>query len=126
MILSGYLTYKKYLIDGYISESISQTYFNSFVMVNVLAVFCLFKYYINDKNCFGVIHKPICFIGENVFGIYLVHVVILKATMQAFKKIQVSYISPLIVSFIICAVCLTISLIVVYILRRIKVIKKYL
>lgn len=75
--VSCYLTYRKSIITGELSESASQTFYNTFVLINSTAVFVACQYLLNHRELPGAIKNKVVSVGSATFGIYLLHIFLL-------------------------------------------------
>ena len=76
--VSCYMTYYKAKLMGECSEGTSQTFHNSFVIVNCISVFLTVKYFFRESPILKIMEKRIISLGRCTFGIYLFHIAIMR------------------------------------------------
>lgn len=76
ILLSCYLTYFKAKTSQGDDIMYSQTFHNTFVLVNGIALFVTLQYINSHTNLFLKMEKVICSLGQCAFGIYLLHIFI--------------------------------------------------
>lgn len=59
-----------------LSTNTAQTFHNTFVLVNGIALFVTLQYINSHTNLFLKMEKVICSLGQCTFGIYLLHIFI--------------------------------------------------
>lgn len=101
------MTYKKAKLTGECSEGVSQTFHNTFVMVNTAAIFLSSKYLAvtYEDKLSQWFKKAVFAVGKGTFGIYLWHVLVLRL-LTRFKiwelfrdKLDLNY---MISAFLVC------------------------
>jgi len=85
IMIGSYLTYYKAQITGELSEGTSQTFHNTFVLINSATVFVTCQFLIKHVKFGKIIDSIILSLGEATFGIYLMH----KLIMKLFEKLNV-------------------------------------
>ena len=127
IIFACFLTYyrvKLYPTSNYADEAFN----NMFSLVGVIAAFVLIKF-LSNKIKFNDISKKIIYsIGECTFGIYLIHIIARKYLITddihnfLFKFTHNYMISSLLITFTIMFICY----IIIYFIRKIPYVKKYI
>lgn len=72
------MTNYKVMVTGVCNEGESQTFFASFVLMICITVYVTFQKLFSERQLSDRIKKIIISLGRNSFGIYLVHVIIMK------------------------------------------------
>ena len=117
IIISAYLTKKNQEVNSLLFGNLLPT-----TMLEAFSIFILIKEIMNKKELPVKITKVICNVSTCTFGIYLIHDFI----RTLFEKIGVTavFINPIIAIPISCLLVFLSSFIIVYILKRIPIIKK--
>ena len=128
ILISCFMTYYRVLRTGECLEKQSQMFHESFVLINCAAVFMVIKYIV-ERICLPErLEKLILSLGSCIFGIYLLHIIILKRWkllyyLQDFFRNQCGM-NQMLGSFLICLLTMLIGYIMTLILKRIPVIRK--
>ena len=116
IIITNLITYYQSKITGNIEE---QTFYNCFVIINAITIFLTSKVLLNNT-------KYIQSLGKYTFGIYLIHVVIIK--LSIFQKLIISFknlnINSGLFAILLTLLIYLISLIITFILSKIPILKK--
>ena len=123
--ISAFMTYKKGLMDGEIVEWRSQTFFESFVIINAICIFATF-FRLFKKCSTKRIEKVIFSIGKYSFGIYLFHAWVLERlysynVVTLFQNIGINY---MIAAFLMVLYVLGLSYVLTLIISHFPVLKK--
>lgn len=129
ILVSCYMTYFKHRITGICREAKTQDFLNLFALPISIFVYLSAKkiFYKKDFNKF--ITAPILSVGSCTFGIYLIHIAILESTFltnfytDLIEKYNFFYIAAVL---ILCLLTMIISYVIVFILKKIPIIKKLL
>lgn len=126
ILISSYMTYYKGQVTGVLSESKSQSFHNSFAVLNCMAIFLTFKYVFEKYRIPSLMEQIILSIGKCTFGIYLIHNLIKdRKVIQDFRIMLISMgMNYMVAVFIQCLLVLFISYVVTYILLKIPILKK--
>lgn len=117
-----YLTKNLSLIDGKINQTFYKYYSINVFFVSV-SLFVFFRNY--DFNKLGYkINNSIFFIVKNTFGIYLIHQLVLSFLDKLNWNVKMS--NPLFSSPIVVLTCFIISLVIIFVINKIKILKKIL
>lgn len=77
ILLSCYVTWYKGLLDLQYSEALSQTFHNSFVSVNAIAIYLTSIYFYNMRDIpSNKIKGFLACAGKSTFGVYLIHILV--------------------------------------------------
>lgn len=124
--LSCYLTYHKGVEQGMFSEATSQSFHSTFVIVPCIAIYLGIKSVFINIKLPARLEKVILLIGENVFGIYLLHILLIN---QPFIKVIYTGLTTLgcnamLATFIQCFCLMIVTCVVVLIIKKIPILKK--
>lgn len=129
ILVSCYMTYVKHRITGICRETKTQDFLDLFALPISIFVYLSVKKIFYKKNFNKFITAPILSIGSCTFGIYLIHMAILESTFltnfytDLIKKYNFFYIAAV---FILCLLTMIISYVIIFILKKIPIIKKLL
>ena len=126
IFLCCFMIYYKGEIDGDILEANSQAFHYSFVIVNFITIFLTIKHFFNNKEIKPLLSKIIYSLGECTFGIYLIHVLVKNFTFKIYIFIDSILRIKLLTSFLWVFVIMMASYIIVYILKKVPILKKYI
>lgn len=121
--LSCFMTYYKGQYTGVLSETESQTFHSSFVILNAMAVYLSFKYIFQYWHCLPQSEKIILSIGKCTFGIYLIHPMIMgnKFIKTLFLNLIEKGVNHMVAVCVYCFVIMLISYIIVFIIRKMPI-----
>ena len=128
IMLSCFMTYYKIKITSNLSSSQIQDFFPNFIAVNCICIFITIKYLFEKINISKFVEKMILSFGSCTFGIYLIHVLIkdtemMKSLLNLIKNIGVNYMLAVILW---CLCIMIISYLIVFILKKIPILKRLL
>ena len=127
IFISCFMTfYKANLIDNYDISRI-QTFYMSFVPVNVTTVFITAKYFFTKNTLSPTVSKIILSLGSATFGIYLLHILFLylPVTISLWPLLRDTlHINKMIVTFIICFLIMAVCYVITIITKKIPFINK--
>lgn len=127
IFLTCFTTYLKIIYEGVCSETVSQTFYYSFVFINCVTIYVTVKWFISKILLSQKIIKIICVVGNNTLGIYLWHLLIMGT--ESYNKLWNYLISlkinDMLVAFIMCFIAMTIGFFITYIQKKIPLFQKY-
>lgn len=123
IMVSCYMTYYRVLITGECSESQSQTFHASFVMINCAAMYVAIKYVFSRIKLPVFAEKLIYSLGSCTFGIYLLHILVMKKwkllyNLQDFFRNQWG-LNQMLAVFLVCFCTMMIGYVMTLILKKI-------
>lgn len=126
-IITAVMTWKKGVDNNYFSEAQSQGFYSCFTWLFCITLYVVI-YGISRYKQVQKLNKPICSIGGACFGIYLVHIMILRSKpIEDFLALMLKAgINDMIACFIECLAVMVVSYILVLILKRLPVLKNLL
>lgn len=129
IIIASILTYYRIVLTGECIQSKSQYFHNTFVIINCFSIYITSKYIFEKNKINNIVKNILLLLGRCSFGIYLFHVLILnmlnKTKFLSFLKEDLC-IYPLLAIFIYCFVILIISFMITYLLKKIRLINKFI
>ena len=128
IIICCLMTYYKIILTGECSEAASQTFHNCFSLINCATIFSTIKYFFGNKNFSNITQKILTTIGECTFGIYLIHIFIMKE-IPFFQKIYFSLQNlfkpvPILAAILYCILVFIVCLIIVYLFKQLVIFLK--
>lgn len=126
IIWSCYMTYYKGVMTGVFLEAESQTFHNSFVVINCVAIFLTIRLIFEERVFSSVLRKIILSFGGCTFGIYLWHIWVrgtrlYDGVLEILHRIKLNYMISI---WIVCLIILVASYIITLVLSKIPVVKK--
>lgn len=73
IVITCFMTYYVGQLEGVINERTTEKFFNSFVIINCIAMFVTIRYIFEKHEIHDRLNKIILSIGKTTFGIYLIH-----------------------------------------------------
>lgn len=125
--ITAVMTWKKGVDNNYFSEAQSQGFYGCFTWLFCITAYIVI-YKISRNRNIQKLGKPICSIGSACFGIYLVHIMILRSKpIEDFLAYLLNIgINDMVACFIECLAVMLVSYILVLILKRLPILKKLL
>lgn len=128
ILLSCYLTYLRAKITGICDEDNSQTFHNTFILINCITIFVTLQYWGNHSKILEKLQKPIISIGSCTFGIYLLHIYIkdfTSLTPRLWHIFQEQIHMPAIIyAFFYCAAIFVCCYLITLVIKHIPIIRK--
>ncbi len=127
IFISCYMTYLKGQIDGFLTESDSQTFFGNFILLNAIFIYIITKYIYTNHNILHKFDNLFLSVGKCSFGIYLIHVFVLENfsfIYHIFCFLKNLGINSMISCFIYCFIIMCCSYFSTLIISKIPIIKK--
>lgn len=128
IILACITTYYNIKITGICNPRETQLFHSSFSIVNNITIFITFKYIFEKFKLPELAEKVICSLGKCTFGIYLIHIFVLYKNPYSEKVLNYLIyglnINMMIAAFIYCFIIMTVCTIIIYILRKLPVLRK--
>ena len=128
IIVCCYMTYMKVKITGECFEGTSQSFHNSFVMINTVTIFITIKYLFTkyQSQIPKWFEKAIFSVGGCTFGIYLWHIMLIenKVFNEIWNILRINLrINHLTTAFLVCFVVMLICYMVTWIMKKIPFIR---
>ena len=129
ILASCYMTYLKHRITGICRETKTQDFLDIFALPISIFVYLCIKKLFYKKNFNKFANNSVLSIGSCTFGIYLIHMAILESTFltnfytSLIEKYNFYYIVSVI---ILCILTMLISYLIIFILKKVPLIKKLL
>jgi surface polysaccharide O-acyltransferase-like enzyme len=126
ILVCCYMTYYKGVVTGEFSEATSQTFFKCFAMINCMTIFVTIKYFFIKIRLPQWIEHLITSLGKCTFGIYLLHMLIMKSSFikQILNKMIACGAPSLLAVLVQCFIVMLICYIITLILLKIPVLKR--
>lgn len=128
ILLSSYLTYYRARIMGVCDEGHSQAFHSTFVLINCVAVFVTCQYLNEHSTFLEKLAKPVTSLGGCTFGIYLLHVYIMKRSILndfLWNTVQANiHMSPMLYAFVLCGVILLCCYIITLAFKQIPILSR--
>lgn len=102
------------------------TYQSFIICIPAICLFILFKYYIGDSTKKQKIDKFICSLSNCVFGVYLFHVFVIRYLRDCNFMYNIFSINFCLGVLVLDILCFIITSFIIYLLRKIPVVKKFL
>lgn len=124
--LSCYLTYYKSTVTGVLSESESQGFHMTYVVINCITLFITVKYVVNHVKVPILIEKIILSLGSCTFGIYLWHAWFksLPVYYRILDKLHHTGLNYMLSIWIVCLLIMLVSYLATLIMSKIPVVRK--
>lgn len=110
--------------EGY-SDGASLYFYNHFISLTAVSVYVLIKYAAGKRGVSDKASAFWCFLGENVFGVYLLEQLLrerLRFIVPALKSVT----GDLPACFVWLFACFALGVVITFILRRIPLVRKYI
>lgn len=119
------MTHYKIIVSGDCSESTSQIFHKSLIVIPCITIYLCCKYYFAHRSIPAFIQRIILFFGRTTFGVYLLERILRQSTTAIFD-ISKPYIHtfPACILWIFCA-CL-IGSVITFLLQKIPIVKNFL
>lgn len=128
IIACCYMTYFRGNILGYYDND-SQKFHNSFVLVNSVTVYCTIKYLFERIRIPKGIERIIASLGGATFGIYLLHLVIMRIPAYAkiwdFLRVRCG-INYMLTAFLYCFSIMMTGYFITFVLKRLPIFRRLL
>lgn len=128
IFISSYMTYFKGVVTGITLGSESETFHNTFALLNCICMFITVKYFCEKVQLVGCLRKWIYSLGTCCFGIYLFHPLFLEIKLR--HQISLFFINSglnfMLTAFIVCVYVLVACYLLTLILKKIPFIGKYI
>ena len=127
ILISCFMTCYHTKITGLCTESTSQVFHNSFVVINLITVYCTIKYMTYSVRFDEKINKILMSLGSNTFGVYLWHIMLMRSSFmwKFFDYMRSSFcIDKMAIAFIYCLIVLLICNFVTLLAKKIPIIGK--
>lgn len=128
ILFSCYLTYRRVIVTGICDEGSSQTFHNTFVLLNSGTIFVTCQYLNQYTRILKKLEKPICSIGGCTLGIYLLHIFFRDSTPLFTQISDIAqnqlHLSTMLSTLAYCAIVYLLGYIITLILKRIPVLRK--
>lgn len=124
--LSCYLTYYKSIVTGVLSESESQGFHMTYVVINCITLFITVKYVVNHVKVPALIEKIILSLGSCTFGIYLWHAWFKSLPIydRILDKLHHTGLNYMLSIWIVCLLLMLVSYLITLIMSKIPVVRK--
>ena len=119
ILLSSYMTYYKGVLTGVFSSANSQTFLGTLSAINIICIFLTVKYLFEKKSS----HRWMLSLGSCTFGIYLIHVLVLKSTLskRVLEFLLTIGMNDMIAVLLQCLAVLMLCYLMVYLFKRIRI-----
>lgn len=128
IMISCYMTYYKHRITGVCSEVETQDFMELFVLPTAISIYILIKYWCNKVEFPNILNKAILSVGSCTFGIYLIHIAIIesKFVTNLLDNLTTTLGWNCMISILLmCLLTMIICYIIIFILRLIPGVKKF-
>ncbi len=122
---SCYMTNYKGLVTGVLKESQSQSFHNTFVLLNAICIFCTVKYIVNHIKLNKRQEKIIYTLGECTFGVFLLHMFIQVLPIRRYliDTFISAHINYMVSCWLFCLFNMIVCFCITYVLRKIPIVK---
>lgn len=125
IIICCLMTHYKIIVSGDCSESTSQIFHKSLIVIPCITIYLCCKYYFTHHNVPALIQRIIIFFGRTTFGVYLLERILRQSTTIIFDTLQpYLHTFPACLVWIFCA-CIIGSLVTAF-LKKIPIVKNFL